>query len=176
MPRSKGISQKKADTEAAGTKRLREEEKVEADGSPERETTGERASPTVKRTRTGNSAPNTRTRSGLKQSPMVDRSKLDAVLRYGSPPLHDDAEPASAKILALVLHAMLVSARISHQLAEKSFRCLLEAGYHHLETLKKSTWQERTEVLTKGGYTRYREKTATALGELADLVQEKYGG
>jgi hypothetical protein len=31
-------------------------------------------------------------------------------------------------------------------------------------------------VLTKGGYTRYREKTATMLGELADLILEKYDG
>ena len=70
---------------------------------------------------------------------------------------------------------MLTSARISHKLAYQSLQCLIEAGYHEIERLKKSTWQERTEVLTKGGYTRYREKTATALGELADLVEKKYG-
>lgn len=55
-------------------------------------------------------------------------------------------------------------------------KCLIEAEHHNIETLSKSTWQERTEVLTKGGYTRYREKTATALGDLADFVNNKYDG
>ena len=49
------------------------------------------------------------------------------------------------------------------------------SGLSDIETLKKSTWQERTEVLTKGGYTRYREKTATALGELAEFIEKEYG-
>lgn len=70
---------------------------------------------------------------------------------------------------------MLTSARISHVLAYESVKCLLEANYHHIATLKKSSWQERVEVLTKGRYTRYREKTATALGELAELIEDKYG-
>ena len=70
---------------------------------------------------------------------------------------------------------MLSSARISHELAYKSLQCLIEAGYHDTETLKKRTWQKRTEVLKKGGYTRYREKTATALGEWADPIEKGYG-
>jgi hypothetical protein len=45
-----------------------------------------------------------------------------------------------------------------------------------IQVLKKASWEEKTVVLTKGGYTRYREKTATALDELADLILEKYGG
>lgn len=111
----------------------------------------------------------------------VDKSKLDAILAaYGVLPLQDSGlvnvdEASPDTILALVYLAMLTSARISHELAYKSVKCLLEAGYHDLEKLKKSTWEERTEVLTKGGYTRYREKTATALGELAEFVDKQYG-
>ena len=97
---------------------------------------------------------------------------------YGVLPLQDfglnENESTPETILALVLHAMLTSARISHELAYKSLKCLIEAGYHNLDTLKKSTWEARAEVLTKDGYTRYREKTATALGELADFVENKY--
>jgi hypothetical protein len=52
--------------------------------------------------------------------------------------------------------------------------CLIDAKYYDIDTLKNSSWQERTEVLTKGGYTHYCEKTATMLGELADLVLDKY--
>lgn len=104
----------------------------------------------------------------------------DIIAKYGALPLSDiglsePTSPTSETILALVLHAMLTSARISHELAYKSVRCLIEAGYHNVETLSKSSWQERTEVLTEGGYTRYREKTATALGELAEFVQGEYG-
>ena len=53
---------------------------------------------------------------------------------------------------------------------------VIGAGYADLEKLEKSSWEERTEVLTEGGYTHYREKTATELGELAQLVRHKYDG
>lgn len=111
----------------------------------------------------------------------INKTKLDALFEaYGVLPLTDSTlekptESTPETILAFVYFAMLTSARISHVLAYESVKCLIEAGYDNIETLKNSTWQERTEVLTKGGYTRYREKTATALGELAQLVEEKYG-
>lgn len=121
------------------------------------------------------------TRSAGRKPTSIDREKLDRIMSaYGVLPLQDTAvsNPTKAEpetILAMVYLAMLTSARISHQLAYKSVQCLIEADYHKLDVLKQSTWQERTEVLTKGGYTRYREKTATALGELAELIDQKYG-
>ena len=111
----------------------------------------------------------------------VDMRKLDALLSsYGVHPLQDTSldgqdEATPETVLSLLYLAMLSSARISHELAYKSLQCLIEAGYQNIETLKKSTWEERTEVLTRGGYTRYREKTATALGELADFIMKEYG-
>ena len=99
---------------------------------------------------------------------------------YGTFPLEDygleePKSPTAPTMLAHLFNAMLTSARISHELAAKSVKCLIEAGYHDIATLKESSWEERTEVLTKGGYTRYREKTATGLGELAELIANKYG-
>ena len=111
----------------------------------------------------------------------VDSKRLqDIIAKYGTLPLSDiglsrPTEATPETILAFVLNAMLTSARISHELAYRSVKCLIEAGYHDVHTLKKSSWEERTEILTKGGYTRYREKTATALGELADFVLDEYG-
>lgn len=102
---------------------------------------------------------------------------------YGaSLPLHDagllpaPTEPSSATVLAHLFNALLSSSRISHDIAARSVRLLVQAGYHDLATLKASTWQQRTEVLTEGGYAHYREKTATELGELAALIEDKYGG
>ncbi len=70
---------------------------------------------------------------------------------------------------------MLESVRMSHQLAHKSVKCLNEAGYQAIEILQNSSWDERTRVLTKGRYSHYRDKTATALGDLADFMNDKYG-
>ena len=100
--------------------------------------------------------------------------------KYGSIPLSDTEleDPMSPKpetILALLLNAMFSSARISHELAAKTIATAIKADYHKIDTLRKSSWDERTQVLTEGGYTRYREKTATALGELVELIDEKYG-
>ena len=111
----------------------------------------------------------------------VDSSKLDTLLsNYGVQPLQDTKLPNQNEatpetVLSILYLAMLTSARISHELAYRSVQCLIEAGYQDIGVLKRSTWQERTEVLTKGGYTRYREKTATALGELAEFIEKKYG-
>ena len=90
--------------------------------------------------------------------------------------LKEPSSPTPETILAHLLNAFLSSARISHAIAAKTVECVLKAGYHDIATLKKSSWEERTVVLTDGGYTRYREKTATALGELVEMIESKYYG
>ncbi|KAI4186708.1 MAG: hypothetical protein LQ346_005622 [Caloplaca aetnensis] len=135
----------------------------------------------VKEEKETQSAPSKKQKSkpATSEEDLIKR-KIDTLLsKYGTLPLADlglpdPSSPSSENVLALVYNAMLTSTRISHELAHKSVKCLIEAGYHDIETLRKSTWEERTEVLTKGGYTRYREKTATGLGELAEFVTEKY--
>ncbi|EPQ56250.1 hypothetical protein GLOTRDRAFT_39600, partial [Gloeophyllum trabeum ATCC 11539] len=42
--------------------------------------------------------------------------------------------------------------------------------------MRDTTWEQRMEYLTEGGYTHYRERTATFLGEMSDRLLEKYGG
>lgn len=114
--------------------------------------------------------------------PAKGNDKIQKLLStYGTLPLQDTAlaDPASPTpetVLAHLLNATLSSTRISHQLAAKTVRTTIEAGYATLDTLEKSTWQERTEVLTNGGYTHYREKTATQLGDLAQLLRQEYDG
>ncbi|KAF2237196.1 hypothetical protein EV356DRAFT_496754 [Viridothelium virens] len=101
--------------------------------------------------------------------------------KYGELPLSSNgisepSTPTASTVLAHIFNAMLTSARISHELASKTVSCVIEAGYADVQTLNSSSWEERTEVLTKGGYTRYREKTATALGDLCEWVLEKWEG
>ena len=142
------------------------------------EKTKEGQAPASKKTKTEDT---TTSEDSKPKSPAVDKSKLDALLsKYGALPLQDTSlpnqnEPTPETVLSLLYLAMLTSARISHELAYKTVQCVIEAGYYDIGRLRKSTWQERTEVLTKGGYTRYREKTATALGELAEFIGKEYG-
>ena len=98
--------------------------------------------------------------------------------KYGETPLKDlvdNSWPESQVVMAHILNAMLSSARISHDIARSTLKALLDAKYNDLEVLHKSSWDERTEVLTKGGYVRYRERMANFLGDLMELMKEKYG-
>jgi hypothetical protein len=99
---------------------------------------------------------------------------------YGAIPLSttslaDPSKPTAETLLALLLNALLSSARISHQLAARATAGVIDAGYHKLETLKKSTFEERCKVLTDGGYARYREKTAEELRLLGEWLESEYG-
>ena len=166
------------DTHTKGQSQKRRRNKVD-EGKKDADGPKDGTASTSKKSKTNDSKS---TQEEVKDEPPgVDQAKLKAIFdAYGVLPLQDSGlvkvkEATPETILALVYLAMLTSARISHVLAYESVKCLLGAGYHDLEKLKESTWQERTEVLTKGGYTRYREKTATALGELAEFVERKYG-
>jgi len=166
-------------TKTTGTKREREEEDVKHSNGDQAE--DQRPAPKQAKNENTKNAESPRSSRSKSKKQSVDKAKLNSIMdAYGVLPLQDTelggpTEATPETILALVYLAMLTSARINHELAYKSLQCLIESGYHDLETLKKSTWDERTKVLTKGGYTRYREKTATALGELAKLVEKKYG-
>ncbi|KAI2781314.1 hypothetical protein F4815DRAFT_467100 [Daldinia loculata] len=112
----------------------------------------------------------------------VSNSKIRQLIsQYGELPLSqtdlsDPDKPTPDTVLALLLNAILSSSRISHALAAKTVDLVIKVGYHKLDVLKKSSWEERTEVLTEGGYTHYRQKTATMMGDLAQLVEDKYEG
>ncbi|KAJ5636293.1 uncharacterized protein N7484_009606 [Penicillium longicatenatum] len=111
-------------------------------------------------------------------------SPIQSVIsEFGQPPLagtiitnqaHLDASPDT--VLAMVLDVIVKSRPISHNLAEKTINHLLEEGYHHIDILATTTWEERTKVLREGGYNRYREQCATYLGSLSDIVANKYDG
>jgi len=42
--------------------------------------------------------------------------------------------------------------------------------------MAEATWQQRVDALGRGGYRRYDERTATQLGDGAELLSERWGG
>ena len=101
-----------------------------------------------------NEQPQGASKSDTKKVKALDESMKRRVNRlltnYGSLPLTDLSLPNPSStnpnnVLALVFNAMLTSARISHELAFKSVKCLIEAGYQDIKTLTRSTWEQRTE-------------------------------
>ncbi|MET9433325.1 endonuclease [Streptomyces sp. NPDC006551] len=86
--------------------------------------------------------------------------------------LKDTPQP----LYQLLVLTHLLSARIRAATAVAAARALFEAGMRSPRRMRDATWQERVDALGEGGYRRYDERTATQLGEEAELVLEKYGG
>jgi endonuclease III len=86
--------------------------------------------------------------------------------------LKDTPQP----LYRLLVLADLLSARISGGIAVAAAKELSKAGMRTPRRMADATWQQRVDALGRGGYRRYDERTATQLGEGAELAQERYGG
>lgn len=76
----------------------------------------------------------------------------------------------------LLVLSLLLSARIGSDIAVATARELSTAGWRTPEKMRASTWQQRVDALGRGGYRRYDERTATQLGEAADLLITRWSG
>lgn len=85
-----------------------------------------------------------------------------------------DDKPAA--LYQLLVMSLLMSARISAQQAAEAMRGLLGEGWTTAQHLADSTWRQRTDVLNSHGYARYDERTSKMLGELAEMLLDRYGG
>ncbi|MEU9185760.1 endonuclease [Streptomyces sp. NPDC048484] len=72
--------------------------------------------------------------------------------------------------------ACLLSARIRGSVALATTRALYEAGLRDPRRMAGATWQDRVDALGQGGYRRYDERTATQLGDGAELLLDRWGG
>ncbi|MFJ7493168.1 endonuclease [Streptomyces sp. NPDC097727] len=76
----------------------------------------------------------------------------------------------------LLVLSDLLSARIRASVAVAAARALFAHGMRSPDRMIGSTWQQRVDALGEGGYRRYDERTATQLGDGAELLLVEYGG
>lgn len=81
-----------------------------------------------------------------------------------------------APLYRLLVVSVLLSARIQAKIAIAGARELIAAGYGTPRKMVDAAWLDRVHALGRGHYVRYDESTATALGEGAQLLLDKYGG
>jgi endonuclease III len=113
-------------------------------------------------------------------SPMTDRDVVKALLdRHGSTYAEDAGirlADTPAPLWQLLVLSLLLSARISSDIAVRAAREVFDAGCSTPEKTRDTTWERRVRALGRGGYRRYDERTSTQLGELADRVVDDLGG
>jgi endonuclease III len=76
----------------------------------------------------------------------------------------------------LLVLATLLAARISADIAVAAARELFAAGYRSPKAMTEAGWQARVDALGRGHYRRYDERTATMLGDGADLLSSRWHG
>lgn len=76
----------------------------------------------------------------------------------------------------LLVFALLASTRISKDLSVRTAREIFKEGWTTPQKMAQTTWQQRVDVLDRGGYARYDESTSRYLGDTANLLVERYGG
>jgi len=81
-----------------------------------------------------------------------------------------------APLYQLSVLSMLSSAPIRGHVAMATARELFTAGWRTPARMVGSTWQQRVDVLGRGGYRRYDESTSTALADAAQLILDTWNG
>lgn len=81
-----------------------------------------------------------------------------------------------APLWQLLVLSLLLSTRISSDIAVGTARELFSTGWRTPQRLRESTWQQRVDALGRGGYRRYDESTATRLDEAAALLIDRWNG
>jgi endonuclease III len=109
-----------------------------------------------------------------------DKAVFDVLLdRYGRTfaaeagiKLSDQPKP----LYQLLVLATLLSARISADVAVAAAKELFKAGYTTPRAMHEANWQDRVDALGRGHYRRYDERTATMLGNGAEMLLDRWKG
>jgi endonuclease III len=81
-----------------------------------------------------------------------------------------------APLYQLQVLSLLMSARIRAEVAVSAASELFGAGCTTPRKMAAASWQDRVDALGRGSYRRYDERTATQLGDGAQLLLDRYGG
>jgi endonuclease III len=81
-----------------------------------------------------------------------------------------------APLYQLLVLSVLLSTRIKAEIALAAARELFAAGYGTPRGMLEASWQDRVDALGRGHYVSYDESTATALGQGAELIQQRWKG
>jgi hypothetical protein len=114
--------------------------------------------------------------AGSSEERAIARKLLDT---YGTTYAREAGiEPADKPqpLYRMLVLSCLLSARISSDIAVRAARALGKAALRSPRRMRDAGWQRRVDALGEGGYRRYDERTATQLGEGAELVLREYGG
>lgn len=76
----------------------------------------------------------------------------------------------------LLVLTTLLSTRIRAGVGVAAARELFAAGYTTAAAMAAASWQDRVDALGRGHYRRYDERTATMLGEAAQLCLDRWHG
>jgi endonuclease III len=110
---------------------------------------------------------------------VADKQIMVLLDRYGRTYAEDAGirladRPAS--LYQLLVLATLLSARISARVAVTAACELFRAGYRTPRAMLEASWQDRVDALGRGHYRRYDERTATMLGDGAELCIRRWRG
>ncbi|MER6119347.1 endonuclease [Streptomyces sp. NPDC001743] len=81
-----------------------------------------------------------------------------------------------APLYRLLTLCVLLSVRIKADIAVAAARELSAAGMRTPQAMLKASWQDRVDALGRAHYRRYDESTATALGNGAEFLLDRYRG
>jgi hypothetical protein len=81
-----------------------------------------------------------------------------------------------APLYRLLVLSVLLSTRIKADIAVAAARELADAGMGTAKGMLDASWQDRVDALGRAHYKRYDESTATALGDGARLLLDRYSG
>ncbi|WP_453969795.1 hypothetical protein [Amorphus sp. MBR-141] len=88
----------------------------------------------------------------------------------------DLAKNTPSPLFRWLCASLLLSTRISADLAMNAAKELARAGWRTPEKMAAATWEQRTKVLNEAGYARYDESTSRRLAEVSEKLLDAYGG
>ena len=109
--------------------------------------------------------------------PKITKKLIDSVGGKFSTELGIDLSSADSKqIFKWFLASKLFGARISTDIAIRTYKEFERSGVTPLEAILKTGWDGIVQILDDGGYVRYDFSTATKLLEIMEDLQKDYRG